>query len=56
MMPMYVLYLCSRAVDIYGISPVSGAVIRGSFQQQCGQHVFLSALGETGNMVVELMV
>lgn len=31
-------------------------MVRGSFQEQGGQHVSLSALGETGKVVVQLMV
>lgn len=31
-------------------------MVRGVFQQQCGQHLFLLALWETGKVVIEFMV
>lgn len=31
-------------------------MVRGVFQQQCGQHLFLLALWETGKVVTEFMV
>lgn len=49
-------HLSAEAVDVYRVGPVVRVVVRGSFQKQGGQHVSLSALGESGKVVVELVV